>query len=51
MEWITNPQAWIALATPEKIIVKHFQMGEHRERNIRRTALTALGMLRREMIS
>ncbi len=40
---------WIALATPKKTIVKHFQMGEHRERNIRRTALTALGMLRREL--
>ena len=41
---------WIAIATPQKTIVKHFQMGEHRERNIRRTALTALGMLRRELV-
>jgi len=42
--------AWIAIATPQKTIVKHFQMGEHRERNIRRTALTALGMLRKKLI-
>jgi nicotinamide-nucleotide amidase len=42
---------WIAIATPNKTIVQHFLMGEHRERNIRKTALTALNMLRKELLS
>lgn len=42
---------WIAIATPEKTITKHFSFGEHRERNIRKTALTALNMLRKELLS
>lgn len=37
---------WIALATPRKTISQRFQFGDNRERNIRRTALSALNMLR-----
>jgi len=40
---------WIALSTPQKTITKKFQMGENRERNIKRTAFTALNMLRKEL--
>lgn len=42
---------WIAIATPNKTITQHFLFGEHRERNIRKTALTALNMLRKELLS
>ena len=42
---------WIAVATPDKTITKNFLFGEHRERNIRKTALTALNMLRKELLS
>ncbi len=41
---------WIAIATPEKTMVEHFLMGDHRERNIRKTAATALNMLRKLII-
>ncbi len=37
---------WIALATPKGIISQKFQFGEHRGRNISRSALAALNMLR-----
>ncbi len=40
---------WIAIATPTKIISKKFMMGDHRERNIKKTAMTALNMLRKEL--
>jgi nicotinamide-nucleotide amidase len=40
---------WIALATPEKVTAKLYNFGEHRGRNIRRSALMALDMLRKEM--
>ena len=42
---------WIAISTPEKTIAQHYLFGEHRERNIRKTALTALKMLRKELLS
>ena len=42
---------WIAVATPENTIVKHFIFGDNRERNIRRAALTALNILRMELLS
>lgn len=41
---------WIALATPNKVISKLFHFGEHRGRNIRRSALSALEMLRKEIV-
>lgn len=37
---------WIALATPGGVISKSFTFGDHRARNIRRSGLTALNMLR-----
>lgn len=37
---------WISLATDEKVISQRFQLGEQRDRNIRRSALAALNMLR-----
>jgi competence/damage-inducible protein CinA-like protein len=42
---------WIAMATPSTVVSKLFHFGEHRIRNIRRSALTALDMLRRELIN
>jgi len=42
---------WIAIATPDKIIAEKFLFGENRERNIRRTAVTALNILRKEIKS
>ncbi len=41
---------WIAIATPDQTIAEHFLMGDHRERNIRKTAATALNMLRKLII-
>ncbi len=40
---------WIALATPNGVQSKLFHFGEHRGRNIRRSALAALNMLRKEI--
>ena len=42
---------WIAIATPEKVVAKKFLFGEHRGRNIRKTALMALDMLRKELLA
>ncbi len=42
---------WIALATPDGVVSERFQFGEHRGRNIRRAALTALNMLRLAIIN
>lgn len=41
---------WIALATDTKVISEKFQFGEHRGRNIHRSALAALNMLRIELL-
>ena len=41
---------WIAVASPEGVKSKRFQFGEHRGRNIRRSALMAMNMLRMELI-
>ena len=40
---------WIALASPMEVKSRLFQFGEHRERNIHRSALAALNMLRKEL--
>lgn len=40
---------WIAIATPTGVKSKLFHFGEHRGRNIRRSALAALEMLRNEI--
>lgn len=42
---------WIAVASKENVIAKKFLFGEHRERNIIRTGLTALNMLRKIIMS
>lgn len=42
---------WIAIATPKKIISKLYRFGDNRERNIVITALTALNMLRKAILS
>lgn len=41
---------WVAVATPEKVISKMFLLGEHRGRNIRKSALLGLNMLRMELL-
>jgi nicotinamide-nucleotide amidase len=41
---------WIALATPDRVIAKKFLFGEDRKRNIRKTVLTALNLLRCELL-
>jgi len=41
---------WIAIATPDKIFTKHYLFGDNRERNIRRTALQALNLLRKSIL-
>jgi len=41
---------WIGIATPDGVFAKHFLFGDNRERNIRRTALTALNLLRKELL-
>jgi nicotinamide-nucleotide amidase len=40
---------WIALATPDGVISEKFLFGNHRERNIQKTAQAALNMLRKEL--
>jgi nicotinamide-nucleotide amidase len=42
---------WIAIATPDDVISSHFLYGDNRERNIRRTTLQALNMLRKQLVS
>lgn len=42
---------WIAIITPYTgIVTRKFLFGEHRERNIRRSALAALDLLRKQLI-
>lgn len=41
---------WIAIASAKQSFALKFNMGDHRQRNIRKTALTALNLLRKELI-
>ncbi len=41
---------WIAVAGPKATVSKVFSFGNNRERNIRKSALTALNMLRKEIL-
>lgn len=41
---------WIAIATPEKVYAQKHLFGDSRDRNIRRTALQALNMLRKKLL-
>lgn len=42
---------WIGLAGPKGVKAQKFQLGEQRDRNIRRAALAALNLLRMELIN
>ena len=41
---------WIAIASPGEAVAMHYLFGDSRERNIRRTALQALNLLRKKLI-
>jgi nicotinamide-nucleotide amidase len=41
----------IAIATPDQVIAKKYLFGDHRGRNIRIAALTALNMLRKQLLN
>jgi len=41
---------WIGISTKDKVIAKKFQFGDHRERNIQMTVLTALNLVRCEIL-
>lgn len=41
---------WIAISSAKKSFAVKYNMGDHRQRNIRRTAITALNLLRKELI-
>jgi nicotinamide-nucleotide amidase len=41
---------WIGIATKKNVIAKKFQFGDHRERNIQMTVLTALNLVRCEIL-
>ena len=41
---------WIAIAGPERVFAKRFLFEKDRERNIQRTVLTALNLLRCELL-
>ena len=42
---------WIAIKTPTRLFSKRFQFGDNRERNIRVTTITALNLLRKELVA
>jgi nicotinamide-nucleotide amidase len=42
---------WIAIATPYDVYAMQYLFGDNRERNIRRTALQALNLLRKNLVS
>lgn len=42
---------WIAVAGPGRTVSEHFLFGENRERNIQKAAITALNMLRKELLT
>ncbi|MEI7662898.1 MAG: competence/damage-inducible protein A [Bacteroidota bacterium] len=41
---------WIAIATPETVVAHHYLFGDSRDRNIRRSALQALNLLRKALV-
>ncbi|MEI6815936.1 MAG: competence/damage-inducible protein A [Bacteroidota bacterium] len=42
---------WIAISTPQKSFATRFQFGTDRERNIIRTSITALNLIRKEILA
>ncbi len=41
---------WIAIASPDEVFAMNYLFGDNRERNIRRTALQALNLLRKKLM-
>ncbi|MBL4652792.1 MAG: competence/damage-inducible protein A [Flavobacteriales bacterium] len=41
---------WVAVATPTEVVSKMFRFGEDREINVERTVITALNLLRKQII-
>jgi len=41
---------WIAIASPSGSIAKKYMLGDHRERNIQRAAISALSLLRKKIL-
>jgi nicotinamide-nucleotide amidase len=41
---------WIAIAGPNKSVARKYQFGDNRERNIERSAITAINMLREQIL-
>jgi len=41
---------WIAIATPKKVVAQHFLFGNHRGRNIEKTELYAVNLLRKVIL-
>jgi nicotinamide-nucleotide amidase len=41
---------WIAIAAPDEVFAIHYLFGDSRDRNIRRTALQALNLLRKKLM-
>ncbi len=41
---------WIAIASPDEVFAMHYLFGDSRDRNIRRTALQALNLLRKKLM-
>jgi nicotinamide-nucleotide amidase len=41
---------WIAIAAPDEVLAFHYLFGDSRERNIRRTSLQALSLLRKKIL-
>ena len=42
---------WIAIAAPDEVFALHYLFGDSRERNIRRTALQAMNLLRKKLLN
>jgi nicotinamide-nucleotide amidase len=41
---------WIAIAAPDEVFAEYYLFGDSRERNIRRTSLQALNLLRKKLL-
>ena len=41
---------WIAIASPDEVFAMPYLFGDSRDRNIRRTALQALNLLRKKLM-
>jgi nicotinamide mononucleotide (NMN) deamidase PncC len=41
---------WVAVASPTEVVSKMFRFGDERSRNVERTVITALNLLRKQII-